>query len=84
MEGKASAELIQASTRYVPHVALLLVFTAAVALLQGSDRRNVEDCADPAALLPKGDPIQYADGRREKRHATYAQAVGPRGRWTDF
>jgi hypothetical protein len=75
--------LIQASTRYVPHVAILLAFTAAVALLQGGERRNVEDCANPAALLPQGEPIHYADGRRERRHAGLRQAVGERGRWTE-
>lgn len=75
--------MIQASTRFVPHVAALVAFAAAVALLQGGGRRDVEDCADPAALLPRGEPLHYADGKQEKRRVTYESAVGERGRWTE-
>jgi len=75
--------LIQASTRFVPHVAVLLAFAAVVALLQGGGRRDVEDCANPAALLPQGEPLHYPDGKEEKRRITYQQAVGGRGRWAE-
>jgi hypothetical protein len=84
VEGAESAQLIQASTRFVPHVAVLLVFTAAIALLQGGGRRDLEDCANPAALLPNGDPSPRAsDANAEKRRTSRQRAVGERGRWTE-
>lgn len=73
--------MIEASPRYVPYLALLLTFTMAVVLLQRRHDLDVDDCANPAALFPAGDPVADTDGKAERRHKTYTHAVGEKGRW---
>lgn len=51
--------MIQASTRYLPHIVLLIALAALPTWLHRTSRLDVEDCADLDALLslPGGAPV---------------------------
>jgi hypothetical protein len=77
--------LILASTRYVPHVAVLLALTAVLTLLQARDDHRDDDCANPAALFPvRAAPYDDEhDEKAEKRRRTNQVAAGESGRWDE-
>jgi hypothetical protein len=61
--------LIRASSRYVPHLLVLLLLAAIPSYLHHTDRLDVDDCAHPeqlldSALAPPADGADGADGRR--------------------
>jgi hypothetical protein len=48
--------LIDVSTRYVPHILVLMLIAGIPTLLHSLGRFDVEDCANPAVLLAPPDP----------------------------
>jgi hypothetical protein len=59
--------LIELSTRYVPHILVLVVIAAIPTLLHSLGRFDVEDCASPTALLPPPAPDRAPLGSAVER-----------------
>jgi hypothetical protein len=83
--------LIRTSTRYLPHIVVLFVVAALPTWLHWTSRLDVEDCADPAALLAiDGAESRSAESLREaapgvrlgQREAFLAHASAD-GRWAE-
>ncbi|MEN8182792.1 MAG: hypothetical protein ABFS46_09690, partial [Myxococcota bacterium] len=80
--------MIRASTRYVPHIVVLLVLASVPTWLHWTSSFDVEDCAYPEALLPLADDIAggSAVGKEPDPPSIrrrFLSLASPDGRWAE-